>query len=430
VGDGVAWVRRAWPDLWPVVVAVVVVVGSLWGAVTPAAGDLKLTTEAVQGATLRGVRPGEAVDPQVAAAVDASLKRRGIAVRTGNLRLFLQDVAPAMRNDQTRLFRNLRAIGISVTYRRAESWEDYDAVRRYGPGTQTFRVSMRYVVSRSRLGQAATDVGYTYTVKQGQVSLVDDDDLDQAIGSNQQPWDFGPIEVLRRVNVIVIVEKGRPAVARYLADETIKSARLIRKIWPGQLQTVPMVVALHDPRVLTDLPPTLPGAEPARVRVMLSPDPGTIQPAGGWVVLRPGVQNSFDAGQMAHVLMHLLPVRLGDGAPRWLAEGMAEYAANQALLAAGRGSEVVKARAEIRKQSLRNLTRLPADDDFAVTDGYGISLFAVEQLINKAGLKAVTEYYRQVARRGYNEEARARLMKEYTGTTEARLVESVRKLAN
>jgi hypothetical protein len=122
---------------------------------------------------------------------------------------------------------------------------------------------------------------------------------------------------------------------------------------------------------------------------------------------------------MNHVLMHLLPVRLGDGAPHWLAEGMAQYAEIQALPTAERAAK----RAELTKQQLARLTRLPGDDE-AVNKA--ISLRAVEQLIVKAGVKPVTEYYRQVARRGYNDAARDRLMQEYTGFTAERLVESVR----
>jgi uncharacterized protein with von Willebrand factor type A (vWA) domain len=113
--------------------------------------------------------------------------------------------------------------------------------------------------------------------------------------------------------------------------------------------------------------------------------------------------------------MHLLPVRLGDGAPRWLAEGMAQYAELQALPSAEQGAK----RAELTKQQLAHLTRLPDDNE-------AISLRAVEQLIAEAGVKPVTEYYRQVARRGYNDAARDRLMQEYTGLTEETLVESVR----
>ncbi|WP_433008751.1 hypothetical protein [Kribbella sp. CA-294648] len=368
---------------------------------------------------------------------------------------------------------------MSVTYRRAEPWD------KFGTETTTFRVSMRYLLRGSRLGQAATDVGYTYSFRKGRLLLVSDRDLDRAIGSNRQPWDFGPVAVVRRVNVVVIANQGQLQRAVRLADETVAGAREIRKIWPGQLQTVPYVVALREPQVLTELPPTIPGDEPAQVRAMPSPASDSIQPAGGWLVLR---QPALTTAQWSHVLMHLLPVRLGDGAPRWLSEGMAQYAGNLRLPAAQRA----KMRAAITQQELTRLTRLPSDDEFtggagggtaggggAGTGGggegvaggggagvagegadggvaggrgagtaavgaggvrgggdgpagraaEGVSWLAVERLVSEAGVKRVTEYYRQVARRGYNDAARERLMQEYTGFTPARLVEAVRGTA-
>lgn len=400
------------------VVAALVVGGALWLAITPAASTVRLTSEATRGVTLQTMRPSRTgdVDPKLANAVDASLARRALAVRTGNLALFLQDVVPALRARQTQLFRNLQAVGVTVTYRRAEPWENYRGQ------TGTFRVSMRYVLHGSRLDQAATDVGYTYVLRQGRARLTSDRALDQAIGANRQPWDFGPIAVLRRPNVVVIVNQGQLSKAQSLADETVASAKRVRKIWPGQLQTVPYVVALREPQVLTEIPATLPGAEPAQVRAMLSPAIGSIQPAGGWVVIR---QTTITPAQLTHVLMHLLPVRLGDGAPRWLAEGMAQYAGDQVLPAAERARK----RAELTKQELAQLTRLPTDDEFAEGASDAISARAVEQLISKAGVRQVTEYYRQVARRGYNDAARDRLMQEYTGFTQLRLVESVRRSA-
>ncbi|TCN35329.1 hypothetical protein EV644_116122 [Kribbella orskensis] len=432
------WVASVGPDLWPVLVAVAVVVGTLSLAITPVGKDIDLTSAALHGSTLRDVRPSRTgeVNPTLAAAVDASLARRGIAVQTNNLPLFLRDVTPALKAKQARLFQNLQAVSMSVIYRRAEPWSSYEAVRRYGPATGTFRVTMRYVLAGSRLPQASTDVGYTYTLKRGRLYLVADNDLDQAIGSNRQPWDFGRIQVVRRTNVVVIVDRGQRALALRLAEETVRSAQQVRKLWPGLLQTVPFVVAMKNPEVLTDLPATTnatataAGNEPASVRPMPSSLIGNERPSGGWVVIRPGAQRSFDSAQMEHVLMHLLAVRLGDGAPRWLAEGMAEYAGKLALVRAGYSTGVARERQEISTRVLGELTRLPTDHEFTATDSYGISWLAVEQLIKQVGIKPVTEYYRQVARRGYNDAARDRLMVEYTGFTDARLVESLRSLAS
>ncbi|GAB3811711.1 hypothetical protein [Kribbella italica] len=424
------WVVAEGPAVWPVVVAMVVVGGGLWAGVPSAGRGVSLTAEAMGGATLQQVRPSASgdVDPRLGAAVDAVLARRGIAVKQKNLALFLRDVAPELRAEQRQVFENMRALGMSATYRRAEVWTNYEAVRRYGLATGTFRVSMRYQISGSRLAEAATDVGYTYTVRDGRLFLVDDNDLDRAIGSGRQPWDYGPIDVVKRRNVLVVVDRGRLAYAERQADETVLMARKVRALWKGYLQIVPMVVAMREPGVLTDLPATLPGDEPARVQPIPSPAEDG-RPVGGWIVVRPEAQERFDSAQLSHALMHLLPVRLGEEAPRWLAEGMAQYAESLQLTATGRGKQVAAARDDIRRQALGDLSRLPADDEYDATDSDGISWLAVEQLVKLVGLRAVTDFYQQVARRGYNRPAQERLMVEYTGYTEQKLVDALRTLA-
>jgi hypothetical protein len=424
------WVVAEGPAVWPVVVAMVVVGGGLWVGVPSAGRGVSLTAEAMGGATLQQVRPSASgdVDPRLGAAVDAILARRGIAVKQNNLQLFLRDVAPELRTEQRQVFENMHELGMAVTYRRAEVWTNYEAVRRYGLATGTFRVSMRYQISGSRLAQAATDVGYTYTVRDGRLFLVDDNDLDRAIGSGRQPWDYGPIDVVKRRNVLVVVDQGKRAYAERQADETVAMARKTRTLWKGYLQIVPMLVAMREPSVLTDLPPTLAGNEPARVQPIPSPAVDG-RPVGGWIVVRPEAQDRFDSAQLSHALMHLLPVRLGEEAPRWLAEGMAQYAESLQLIATGRGKQVSAARDDIRRRALGDLVRLPADDEYDATDSDDISWLAVEQLIKQIGLRAVTDFYLQVARRGYNRPAQERLMLEYTGFSEQKLVDALRTLA-
>jgi hypothetical protein len=127
--------------------------------------------------------------------------------------------------------------------------------------------------------------------------------------------------------------------------------------------------------------------------------------------------------------MHLLPVRLGEEAPRWLVEGMAQYAESRQLIATGRTKQVAAAREDITRRSLGDLARLPTDDEYLATDSDGISWLAVEQLVKQVGLRTVTDFYVQVARRGYSRPAQERLMLEYTGLTEQNLVDALRTLA-
>jgi hypothetical protein len=427
------WLATGSPVAVQMLTAAAVVGGALWIAVSPGDQTLKLPASVMAGATLQGVRPSETgdVDPRLAAAVDAILARRGKATRTNNLALFLQDVSPELKGEQQRLFANMRAVGLAVTYRRAEPWNDYGAMQRFGPETGTFRVSMRYQLSGTKLPPAATDVGYTFTVRSGRLYLVDDNDLDEQLGAGRMPWDFGAIKVIRRPGAMVIVSAGEDALGERIAADTVQVAKGVRKLWRGPLQRVPVIVAMTDRRVLTGMPPTLDGDEPAVVEPMPSPAIDG-RPVGGWVVVKPDKRQLFDRVELAHALVHLLPVRLGDEAPRWLAEGLAEYAGNQQQVLAGKKTEVTQERSVVSKQALGSLTALPADDAFSganSTASYNISWLAVEHLINEVGTGRVTYFYLQVARRGYSPLVRDRLMKEETGFTEKDLVASLRSLA-
>jgi hypothetical protein len=319
---------------------------------------------------------------------------------------------------------------MAVTYRRAEPWDDNHAMQRFGPATGTFRVSMRYQLLDTRLPQAATDVGYTFTVRSGRLYLVDDNDLDQQLGAGRMPWDFGPITVIRRPSAMVIVTAGEAGLGERIATDTVQVAKRVRKLWPRRLQQ-PLIVAMADRRVLTGMPPTLDGGESAVVEPMPSPAIDG-RPVGGWVVVKPDSRQLFNRVELAHVLVHLLPVRLGDEAPRWLAEGLAEYAGNQQLVLAGKKIKVTEKLSVVSKQALGELTALPADDAFSganSTDSYDISWLAVDHLIKEVGTRRVTDFYLQVARRGYSPSIRERLLEEGTGFTEQDLVESLRSLA-
>jgi hypothetical protein len=412
----------------PMVTAAAVVAGSLWVAVTPGGGTTRLTSAVLWAPTLSDVRPDDSgsVDPRLAAAVDAILARRGRAVRINDVDLFLRDVSPGLRAGQRQLFTNLRTIGMAVTYRRAEPWVNYEAQRRFGPATGSFRVSMRYQIFGTHLAQAATDVGYTFTVRSGRLYLVDDDDLDEALGGGLQPWDFGPIKAVRRPGALVIVAPRETGLGTRLADTAVTVAKQVRKVWPGPLQRMPVIVAMTDPRVLTGSRPRPHADEPAALERMRSPSG---RPVGGWVVVRPDARRELDGPRLAHALMHLAPVRLGDQAPRWLAEGLAEYAENQQLTLAGHGREVARRRASISKEALSGLTALPADEAFDSTDSTDstdIGWLAVDLLVRQIGRTGVTDFYRQVASRGYNAEIRERLLLEYTGLTEQELAGSLR----
>lgn len=410
------------------------VAGALWLAVPPTSGTAKAPLPDPALSALPEVRPSDTGDVNVklAAAVDALLARRGIAVRTNNPKLFLRDVGPELRANQQRLFLNLRAIGMSVTYRRAEPWVAEAAQQRFGPATGTFRVSMRYQIIGAKADQAATDVGYTFTVRKGRLLLVDEDELDEQLGAGREPWDFGAIRAVRRPRAMAIVDAGEPALGTRLADQTVAVTKQVRKLWPSPMPYMPVVVAMRDPRVLSGTKSVSGATEPASVVAMRKPALDG-KAASGWIVVKPSARVRFDRAQTAHALAHLSPVRYGDEAPQWLTEGFAQYAAAQQLALTGRSAEVARQRKLIRQEELGTLTALPTDDAFASgrsTATSGVSWLAVEYLISKAGLKAFNQLSLEMAIHGYNAYRREIYLSRNTGLTEAQLVESLRGQAD
>ncbi|MFK4087052.1 hypothetical protein ACI2LF_23290 [Kribbella sp. NPDC020789] len=355
------------------------------------------------------------MDPLVGQAVDVALARQAVAFRRADEGAFLRQVAPDMLARQQRMFRGLRVLEAEVGFRRREAWVDPGAVNRYGGGAVTLRVSLRYGVTG--LPPAVADLGYTYVVKDGEARLVDVTRLDAVLRTNRLPWDVADLEVVRRAGVVVLVDRGRRAAGERIAAVTAQAAKVVSWVWPGPLQKVPLVVALREPGVLTDLPATLPGKEPVRIQPMHSAAPDG-RPVGGWVV----VAGEPSLPEMVHGLMHLVPVKMGDEAPRWLAEGLAAYAANLVRPA----QEVAKERAEVAAEVRGRIERLPADDEFLTTQSYRVSWLAVDLMVRAVGVGSVTRFYLQVARRGYNEFARGRMMQEYAGITAGDLVVNLR----
>ncbi|GAA0621764.1 hypothetical protein HPO96_28815 [Kribbella sandramycini] len=368
------------------------------------------------GMEVAGPRSGDGqVDPLVADAVDVALARQAVAVRRGDGSGFVAQVAPAVKARQLRVLQNLRALKAQVGFRRREAWVDPGAVQRYGAGAVTFRISLRYAVTDLR--PAATDLGYTYVVRAGKAELVDVTRLDGVLRSNRQPWDVADLEVVEKDGVVVLVDRGQRAKGERLAAVTARAAVVVRRLWPGPLQEIPLVVAVADPGVLTDLPATLPGSEPVRIHPMHSPaDDG--RPVGGWAV----VTGEPTLPELVHGLTHLTPVKMGDEAPRWLAEGLAAYAANLVRPPAAVAAE----RAEVARQVKGRIERLPRDDEFTTTESYRTSWLAVDLMARGVGVGSVTRFYLQVARRGYNEYARNRMMQAYAGLTADDLVANLR----
>ncbi|WP_328991399.1 hypothetical protein OG394_34520 [Kribbella sp. NBC_01245] len=427
IGMGVRrWVVR--------VVVVVTATSVLAGAGWFALGRAPLLD--VPGVSRRLADPAAEAERKVGAAVDVILQRRARAVLTGDQAAFLQDLDPAnaaLRRRHIQLFRNLRTLGFrAIAYHRAEVWLNDKAAS----GSSAFRVVMRYQLAGPGHVPTVTELGYTFAPKAGRWLLVDDDDLDADLDeAHRQPWDFGPIQVIRRPGVFVIVSAGDGAFGRKVAADSLVALAEVRKVWLSRLQPTVIVVAMKEREALVRSW-QLPGHGIAAFAMPLvdntvPTDRTTGKVVGGWVVINPKERKDVDTGLLAHEFTHVGAVRLGDGTPLWLVEGLAEYVSYQVVADRSRGwaMGVEKYRDEIRADSLADLKVLPIDGvfhgDFG-EDTYGVSWLAVEHLVKAVGIRKVTNFYAEVAK---STEDREQLLRKHTGFTEPQLVAALKASA-
>ncbi|MFC0627772.1 hypothetical protein [Kribbella deserti] len=386
--------------------------------------------------------PDAAVEAErkVGAAVDVILQRRARAVLAGDQAAFLRDVDPAnaaLRRKHAGLFQNLRTIGFkALAYHRAEAWMS----DKTPAGATAFRVVMRYQFKDAGHAPAVTELGYTFGSKAGRWLLLDDDNLDRDLDDDghRQPWDFGPIQVVRKPGVFVIVSAGDGALGRKIAADSQTSLAEVRKAWQTRLQPTIVVVAMREKQVLATTW-ALPGHAIAAVAKPVIDntvpiDRTTAKVVGGLIVISPKMRGRIDTNLLAHEFTHVGAVRLGGGAPLWLVEGLAEYVgyrvAAQRSRGWARGVEVY--RDEIRAESLRALKVLPIDGvfhgDFG-EDSYGVSWLAVEHLVKAVGIRKVIDLYVEVARSEGDPARRDQLLRKHTGFTEPKLVAALQASA-
>lgn len=393
----------------------------------------------VSGVSRRALDPAAEAERKTGAAVDVILQRRARAVLTGDQAAFLQDLDPsnaALRRRHIQLFQNLRTLGFrAIAYHRAEVWLNDKA----GPDSTAFRVVMRYQLAGPGHVPTVTELGYTFAPKAGRWLLVDDDDLDADLDdAHRQPWDFGPIQVVRRPGVFVIVSAGDGAFGRKVAADSLIALAEVRKVWQSRLQPTVIVVAMKEQAALVRSW-ELPGHEIAAIAMHLidntvPTDRTTGKVVGGWVVVNPKERKDVDTGLLAHEFTHVGAVWLGGGAPLWLVEGLAEYVRYQVVADRSRGwaMGVEEYRDEIRADSLGQLKVLPIDGvfhgDFG-EDTYGVSWLAAEHLVKAVGVRKVTDFYVEVAKLNGDPALREQLLQKHTGFTEQKLVAALRASA-
>ncbi|GAB2641328.1 gluzincin family metallopeptidase [Kribbella swartbergensis] len=371
-------------------------------------------------------------------AIDTILIRRAQAVQTVNEALFLQDVDPAdkaLRAEQKILFANLVEMGFTeLGYSQAEERFDPAVVKAHGRTTYLVRILMRYQIPKVDLTPVVTELGYTFINVRGRWVLTDDDDLDDDLGpgAHQEAWDLGRIEVHRGPRVLAVVEKGDTRRGRAIVVEATEALAQVTEYWPRRWRGSVLIIALDESEVrdarFADEDVESAASAGSTFSSLPGQDTADGTVAGAYIVVNPNERDRVDEILLSHEITHVATADLGGYEPLWLAEGAAEYVSWRGIEAISGPGEVAKWEQEVIDEALPALGALPSDAGFYQNnaDVYGVSWLAVRYLVRRFGLDKVAELYEDLARHGYDQAARDRILMNHCGLTEVTLWTSLK----
>lgn len=386
-------------------------------AVTPAASDQALAQE-----------------KKVTTGIDAVLEARAAAVTEGRLDEFLGRLDPGnakLRTSQTTLFANLRAVGLrNLSYRRQLPYVP-EAI---GKGRYRMRVTMMVQVRGVDAVPRMTVRVYTFAVRDKRWRIIADapDPRVTAV----EPWDLGKrIEVVRRDDVVVIVDAGERAVGTRLAKQSMAALAEVREI-VGRGPAAILVVAVSDRRAMGRVIAAEGRLAVAVARQNLSvADPENLTAwkiTGSRIIVNGADRKRATKYLLSHEFTHAAMAPLGAHAPLWLVEGLAEYTLYTLNEKAGYGDWVAEQRAAVRKKSIADLTVLPIDGLFRGSygeDSYATSWYITDYLVTRFGRESVLALYTDMAAATDDPQVREQLLRKHLGLGESALVAAIRKTA-
>lgn len=428
-------IRGRRPLIWAVtLLATAIVAGSLTWLTLREDGSPRRAGVAASTPAPVIPEPVPADDPELQEGFDRLLRDRALGILTGRLDLFLARVDPrnaAFRAEQVRLFANLRAIRpAELSFLRHTYWPEPKVQQRHGREAHAFLVVMRIRIAGIDASPRVTEVGYSVARRGGWYLLVADDDIDAdlGVGGHREPWDFGPIEVVRAPGVMVLVSRGERALGHRLAQQATAVLPTVRALTRRPLRGL-LLAAVKDRRVLGSelrtggdsiaavaVPNQLPVTPRSRSRYHV---------VGSRIIVHPDYRNKAGRRLLGHEFTHAAWASVTQ-APTWLAEGYAELVEMEVAREAGYGDRVERRRQKVLSESVLELKGLPIDGLFHGDygeDSYGISWVIVSYLADKYGLDRLNAFYAAHTA----EQDKARLLRKHFGVDEAGLLAAVKK---
>jgi hypothetical protein len=345
-------------------------------------------------------------------AVRDLLNRRGRAVLRKDRSAFLATVDPAskaFRAKQATYFNNLAKVPFGTwTYELQDGIEGPNSgsqFQHYFAPVWLPHVRVRYTLAGYDRQPTAGDAYFTF-VKRGSKWLIGSDSDDARIGftTTREIWDFGPINVVRGRNALVLGHPKSTVSLRTIADEIDRDVPRVNAVWGTTWSQ--RVVALI-PSTQTELSKMLPGGgdltQIAAVATAELEGEEATKPVGDRVIVNP--PNFIKLGPLGrrvvitHEITHVATRQAtGDLAPTWLVEGIADYVGYKDT-----GVPVSVAASELRRDLRRGeaLGALPTDAAYAgenkkLAQAYEKSWLACKYVAEKFGQPTLVRFYRAV----------------------------------
>ncbi|UGQ09990.1 hypothetical protein LO772_24275 [Yinghuangia sp. ASG 101] len=339
------------------------------------------------------------------------LDRRAAAFRDRDRDAFLATVdprSPAFRDAQAKVFDNAAAVPFS-------SWE-YEVVeadpfplgdaRRAvlgGTATATARVDLVYRVADFDTAPVRGAQYLTFVSRDGAWYLAADGDGDASgLHGAVQPWDLGPVHVLR-TDIGIVLGVGDRVAELPLYQKDIETAVAdVGKVWGDRWPGKAVVVVPADQAQMARML----GAEPqqyARIAAVTTGERGASadDAAADRVIVNPDAFRELGAIErrvvMTHEITHVASRAFTrNWTPTWLSEGFADYVG---YLDAGQS--VRSAAPELRRDVLAGKVpqSLPTDEQFATThealpQAYEMGWLACRLIAERWGQEKLVAFYR------------------------------------
>ncbi|MGP4017233.1 basic secretory protein-like protein [Saccharopolyspora sp. 5N708] len=365
--------------------------------------------------------------PEVA--VRNLLEQRAAAVRAGDEAAFVATVDPKAPHDfqqrQHELFRNLATIPVTEWSYELDATTGSRPPMPEADETWAPPVELRYALAGVDSVPTQRPLGYVFARRGGSWYLTDDETAERTTWRG--PWNFGPCQVERTANGLIIGHQ-RESVER-VSRQLDAAVADVTEVWgPGWSQQVGVLLPESQEELRSLVGPQFAVDGIAAVAVADRVNTATRRVEGPRVVLNPKTANQLSDIALRVVLRHEIThiaarADTVDGAPMWMLEGFADYVGyrNSGVAPKDIAPDLVRHVREAGPPA-----KLPEDGEFHQAGrrldlAYQQSWSVIHYLAERLGEPRVVELYRRVAATN-DQTAADRAVREVTGQTTQQLI--------